>query len=269
MIKTILIKIIQGILWLIDKDHRSKENIGMDDIRKFTNVYDVNFQSDFGRVSKLFRTIPYEVWKLETETHILYAADRHRVIDENHDAKWLEDLMPGDKIKTDTGIEEVIWSGPLGIRTHMYCMEVHTDDENDPNNHLYYSNGILSHNTICSAAYILWKAMFTPDCTVLITANKFNQAMEVMDRIRFMYENMEWANYIRAGIEEYNKGTIHFDNGSRIIARATTADAGRGLAVSLLYCLDGESMVTVRNKETGEIKDISLLELYQEMNDTK
>lgn len=263
--KKIAIKTIQCLLWILDKDHRSKEDIGMDDIRKFTNVYDVDFQSDFGRVTKLFRTIPYEVWELKTENHILHAADKHRVIDENHNAVWIQDLQPGSKIKTETGLEEVISVRSLNIRTHMYCMEVHTEDENDQNNHLYYSNGILSHNTICSAAYILWKAMFTPDCTILITANKFNQAMEVMDRIRFSYENMEWANWIRAGVEEYNKGMISFDNGSRIIARATTPDAGRGLAVSLLYCLDGETMVTVRNKETGEIKDISLLDLYNEL----
>ena len=88
--------------------------------------------------------------------------------------------------------------------------------------------------TTVAAAYLLWRAMFTNDTKILIAANKFNQAMEIMDRIRYGYE--ECPNHLRAGVVEYNKGTIAFDNGSVITARATTADAGRGLSITLLYC---------------------------------
>lgn len=88
--------------------------------------------------------------------------------------------------------------------------------------------------TTCAAAYLLWKAMFTPDTTILITANKLVQALEIMDRIRYAYENL--PDHIRAGITEYNKGTVAFDNGSKIVSRATSSDAGRGLSISLLYC---------------------------------
>lgn len=87
--------------------------------------------------------------------------------------------------------------------------------------------------TTTAAAFLLWKAMFNADTQILIAANKFSQAMEIMDRIRYSYE--ECPNYIRAGVTEYNKGTITFDNGSSITARATTSDAGRGLSITLLY----------------------------------
>lgn len=87
--------------------------------------------------------------------------------------------------------------------------------------------------TTVAAGYLLWKAMFTPDTTILVTANKLVQALEIMDRIRFAYENC--PDFIRCGIKEYNKGTIAFDNGSKIVARATSADAGRGLSITLLY----------------------------------
>lgn len=89
--------------------------------------------------------------------------------------------------------------------------------------------------TACAAAFLLWKAMFEPDTTILIAANKYNQALEIMDRIKFAYENLEEYNWLRAGVIEYNKGTISFDNGSKIISRATAKDAGRGLSISLLY----------------------------------
>lgn len=88
--------------------------------------------------------------------------------------------------------------------------------------------------TVIAAAYLLWRAMFIPDSTILITANKLAQALEIMQRIRFAYE--ECPDHIRAGAPGYNKGSIDFDNGSRIISRATTPDAGRGLSISLLYC---------------------------------
>lgn len=234
-VKKIAISIIKSILWLIDKDHRKKYSINDEHDLEITHSYAVDFQSDFGRVNKIFRTVPYALWELKTKSFELYAADRHIVINEFHKEVWICNLKVGDKIKTKNGIEEVTSVRSLGIRTHMYDMEVITEDPNDPMNHLFYSNGILSHNSTAAACFILWKVMFTPDTTVLIAANKWVQAMEIMSRIKFGYENMEWANWIRAGVEEYNKGTITFDNGSKIVARATTPDAGRGLSISLLY----------------------------------
>jgi intein/homing endonuclease/uncharacterized coiled-coil protein SlyX len=87
--------------------------------------------------------------------------------------------------------------------------------------------------TTVAAAFILWKAMFCADTCVLIVANTYKQALEIMDRIRFMYESC--PDHIRAGTTEYNKGTISFDNGSKIVSRATTPSAGRGLSITLLY----------------------------------
>jgi hypothetical protein len=88
--------------------------------------------------------------------------------------------------------------------------------------------------TTCAMAYLLWRAMFMQDQTILIVANKGAAALEIMKRIRFGYE--ELPDYIRAGVTTYNKGSIEFDNGSIIVARATTPDAARGMSISLLYC---------------------------------
>src|ERR1700761_3711039 len=90
-----------------------------------------------------------------------------------------------------------------------------------------------SGKTTVASAYLLWRALFVPDTTILVTANKYLQALEIMDRIRYAYQ--ELPDHIRAGVTEYNKGNITFDNGSRIIARATSPDAGRGLSITLLY----------------------------------
>jgi hypothetical protein len=87
--------------------------------------------------------------------------------------------------------------------------------------------------TTLAAGYLLWYAMFIPDSTILIAAHQRIGANEIMERVRFCYE--ELPDHIRAGVKEYNKGSIAFDNGSRIIAQATTPKTGRGLSLSLVY----------------------------------
>jgi len=87
--------------------------------------------------------------------------------------------------------------------------------------------------TTTAAGYLLWYAMFIPDATVLVAAHKFTGAQEIMSRIRYAYELC--PDHIRCGVKSYNKQSIEFDNGSRIIAQTTTETTGRGLSLSLLY----------------------------------
>jgi len=54
-----------------------------------------------------------------------------------------------------------------------------------------------------------------------------------MQRIRYAYESV--PDHIRAGATSYNKGSIDFDNGSRIVSATTTENTGRGMSISLLY----------------------------------
>lgn len=90
-----------------------------------------------------------------------------------------------------------------------------------------------SGKTTCAAGFLLWKAMFTADTTILVAAHQFSGASEIMQRIRYAYEF--FPDFLRAGVIEYNKSSIAFDNGSRIISQATTEKTGRGLSLSLIY----------------------------------
>lgn len=108
---------------------------------------------------------------------------------------------------------------------------------------------------------------FFNDHTTLLVGNVESAAIEIMDRIKFAYENMEQYNWLRPGVTKYDRKTIHFDNNSRIICKATTPSAGRGLSVSLLYCLEGNTEITVRDKESKEEKNISLVDLYNELEE--
>jgi hypothetical protein len=85
-----------------------------------------------------------------------------------------------------------------------------------------------------AAGYLLWYAMFVPDSTILIAAHKYTGSQEIMQRIRYAYELC--PDHIRAGVTSYNKGSIDFENGSRIVSATTTETTGRGMSISLLYC---------------------------------
>jgi len=108
-----------------------------------------------------------------------------------------------------------------------------------------FSINLLSRQmgkTTCAAGYLLWHAMFVPDSTILIAAHKYAGAQEIMQRIRYAYELC--PDHIRAGVTNYNKGSIEFENGSRIVAQATTENTGRGMSITLLYC---DEFAFVRN----------------------
>jgi len=89
--------------------------------------------------------------------------------------------------------------------------------------------------SVTSAAYLLWFAMFNFDKTVLIASNKNANAMEMILRIRYAYENLPF--WLKPGVKDdgWNKHEIGFDNGSRIVSTATSDDSGRGMSISLLF----------------------------------
>jgi hypothetical protein len=201
--------------------------------RKFTNVYDaseweVKTDTGFQPVIDVKQTIEYEVWALTLDDgRILECADDHIVFYSDYTEVFVKDLKPDDEIVTDTGFNKVVSVIPTGVYENMYDLGVDSED------HSYYTNGILSHNTTCASAYLLWYAMFQPDQTILVAAHKYTGAQEIMQRIRYGYEMC--PDYLRAGVISYNKGSIEFDNGSRIVSQTTTATTGRGLSISLLY----------------------------------
>lgn len=93
--------------------------------------------------------------------------------------------------------------------------------------------GRQSGKTLVSACYILWYAIFKPEKLVAILANKAEMAAEVLHKLQVMYEMLpEW---IKPGVIAYNKRSMEFANGSRIMTSATSPSAIRGRAVSLLY----------------------------------
>lgn len=235
----------------------------IDDNLKFTKIVPITGRSDFGTIDNAVQTIPYYTWFLKTTTRHLFCADNHIVAMADGTFKMVKDISAGEFVDTITGGEEVVVVTNTGVAQHMYSLSVYSDDVEK--NNLYFTNGIMSKNTATSAAYMLWKTMFFPNTTILICANVANQAQEVLDKIKYSYEAC--PDFLKPGVIEYNKRKIKFDNNSRVICQATTANSGRGLSINLLYCTSGDSMVTVYDTETGLEKLMTMEELHSEIGD--
>ena len=90
-----------------------------------------------------------------------------------------------------------------------------------------------SGKSISSVVYLLWYAVFHPEKTIAILANKGATAREMLGRVTLALENLPF--FLQPGCKALNKGSIEFSNNSRIIAAATSGSSIRGMSVNLLY----------------------------------
>ena len=90
-----------------------------------------------------------------------------------------------------------------------------------------------SGKSITACAFLLWYLLFQPEQTIAILANKGAIAREMLTRITTMLEHIPF--FLQPGTKVLNRGSIEFENESRIIASATGANSIRGLSINLLY----------------------------------
>jgi len=81
--------------------------------------------------------------------------------------------------------------------------------------------------------YLLHKILFNENYNIAVLANKQVQAREILSRVQLAYE---WLpKWLQQGIVEWNKGNIELENGSKILASATSSSAVRGQSYNLVY----------------------------------
>jgi len=87
--------------------------------------------------------------------------------------------------------------------------------------------------TTTAVCLILHYILFNDHKLVALLANKGDAAREILDRIKTAYEAL--PKWLQQGVVEWNKGSVEFENGSKIVAAATSSSAIRGKSVSFLY----------------------------------
>ena len=82
-------------------------------------------------------------------------------------------------------------------------------------------------------SYLLHYILFNQDVNVAILANKLATARELLHRLKLAYEYL--PKWMQQGIVEWNKGSIELENGSKILASATSSSAVRGGSFNMIF----------------------------------
>jgi hypothetical protein len=97
--------------------------------------------------------------------------------------------------------------------------------------------------TTTTVAAILWHIIFNANFSVGVLANKSAQANEILKRIKLAYENL--PKWLQQGVVKWGEKTILLENGSSVIASATSSSSIRGQSLSMLY-LDEFAHINMR-----------------------
>ena len=107
-----------------------------------TDEWQIETDNGWSDINKIGKTIEYDEWVLITQTCDLICADTHIVFDENMNEIFVKNLSVGDKVQTKKGIEVVCKCYNSGKKSNMYDLEINDTE------HRFWSNGILSHNSM-------------------------------------------------------------------------------------------------------------------------
>ena len=82
-------------------------------------------------------------------------------------------------------------------------------------------------------AFLLHYVLFNESVNVAILANKGAVARELLSRLQLAYENL--PKWLQQGAVVWNKGNIEVENGSKVIAAATSSSAVRGSSFNIIF----------------------------------
>lgn len=221
------------------------------------DVIDKQVRTPYGwaNIKKVYKTIPLPVWELKTINRTLEASAHHLVLTPRGCVE-LQTLKPGDMVVTENGLEAVMSVYRLEKTEALYDITI-----DDPTG-LFYSQGIISHNSTTFCARQLIYSYLIPRLSSLYIAPYEHQVSTYGDRM----EQMQAMFAIPVG--KQNKYSKKFDNMSsiRMISCLTTADKARGATTDeVLFdeCCSGQTKLidcTTENNLTSLINmcDISV-----------
>lgn len=230
-IKTLLYKIL-SLLDYINYHFIYKEKLidnykTIEEIEIKDNSISILSDNGFNQLSSLMISKPFKIWHIELENgYKLECADEHIVFLEDFKEIYVNQLNINDKIITDTGLSKVI---NIYITSEKISM---CDTTVDHVNHRFYSNGILSHNSVTTAIYCLWVILFNTDKTGLILSKSGAAGHDLLNKIKDMYLYLPY--HIKCGTMKWNQSGISFDNNSNISTEAFSPTAGLGKTINFL-----------------------------------
>jgi hypothetical protein len=181
----------------------------------------------FVKVLEINETQPYTIYNIKLANKEIYCADNHILYYDTGQQVCAVDLKCGDKILTKDGPESVVSIDILNSSNGMIDFTVDSDQKT------YYTNDIVSHNTITSVITILHYAIFNSGKGIMVVANKNDTVIEIVDKIKNMYKLLPF--FLKPGVVNWNTKSIVFDNGCRIKSQARSKEPAIGFVIDFLY----------------------------------
>ena len=131
--------------------------------RKFINSielsgWEIDADTGWEEITHIHKTVTYEKWRIETYNGLtLECADDHIVFTQYYDEIFVKNLIPNESyIMTNSGPSLVKYVTSYDEYENMYDISVNS------NNHRFYTNGILSHNStmLDALCFVLFNKAF-------------------------------------------------------------------------------------------------------------
>ena len=82
-------------------------------------------------------------------------------------------------------------------------------------------------------SFLLHYLLFNESVHIAILANKAATARELLSRLQLAYEHL--PKWLQQGVVIWNKGNIEVENGSKVVAAATSSSAVRGSSFNIIF----------------------------------
>ena len=82
-------------------------------------------------------------------------------------------------------------------------------------------------------AFLLHYLLFNESVNIAMLANKGATARELLSRLQLAYEHL--PKWLQQGVVIWNKGNIEVENGSKVVAAATSSSAVRGSSFNIIF----------------------------------
>ena len=176
----------------------------------------------------IHKTTKLKKYSIKLENGLeLVCAENHVIIDKDFNEVFSKDSL-NKIIQTVKGNSKVVSVTDLNELDNFYDLELE-------GYHLYYSNGILSHNSgksISTSIYLTWLFLFRVNLTIGICANKGKLAAEFLNNVKNIFLSI--PIWMQQGITIWNKGSIENENGTRILTDVPSSDSFRGFTCDVV-----------------------------------
>jgi phage terminase large subunit-like protein len=114
-----------------------------------------------------------------------------------------------------------------------------------------------------TSAYALWLALFHKSKRILIVSITDQDAMIFLQKVKLAFDRL--PDWMKDDPITDNAHELKLTSGSVVRSVASSKNAARGQSLSLLIvdeCVGPDTKITVRNKKTGEIQNLSIEDFF-------